>query len=168
MSLKDLVPWRKGPAEEATVHPIAAMQREMNQMFNRMWAGEQMAWPTWAGMGEEFGSFVPNVEVSETDKMVQLSAELPGMSEEDIAVTLSPDATMMTIKGEKKYEKEEKEKDFHRTERAYGSFRRTVPLPCPVNPSSVEAVFKKGVLDVRLQKADPQTTGVKQIKVTSG
>jgi HSP20 family protein len=79
-----------------------------------------------------------------------VSAELPGMDDEDIEVSLSRD--VLTISGEKKQEKEEKGRDYYRAERSYGSFRRSIPLPAEVNADKVDAVFSKGVLTITLPK----------------
>ncbi|MCC2113573.1 MAG: Hsp20/alpha crystallin family protein, partial [Hyphomicrobiales bacterium] len=96
------------------------------------------------------GGGVPAINVSETAESVEVTAELPGVTEEDVEITLSDQ--MLTIKGEKKFEKEETEKDFHLVERSYGSFRRTVALPFAAEADKVDASFDKGVLKIHLPR----------------
>ena len=93
---------------------------------------------------------MPSVDVGETDKAFEITAELPGMDEDDIEVTLT-DAGL-TIKGEKKSEREETEKDYHRLERSFGSFQRFFAVPEEVDAAKIDARFKKGVLTVTLPK----------------
>ncbi|MDQ7835093.1 MAG: Hsp20/alpha crystallin family protein [Humidesulfovibrio sp.] len=95
----------------------------------------------------------PVVNVSETEKEIRVDAELPGMEAKDVDVCLE-NGTLL-IKGEKKFEGEEKKDNYHRIERSYGSFSRAVPLPSKVNPKGIKAKFEKGVLHVTLPKAEP-------------
>ena len=80
-----------------------------------------------------------------------VSVELPGLEDKDVNVSLSRDG--LTISGEKRQEKEEKRRNYYRAERSYGSFKRSIPLPCEVDAGKVDAVFRKGVLTVTLPKA---------------
>jgi len=102
-----------------------------------------------------FGSKMafPAVNVSETEKEISVDAELPGLEAKDVDVSL--DNGSLVIKGEKKFEGEEKKDNYHRIERSYGSFSRSVPLPAKVNPKGIKARFEKGVLHVTLPKAEP-------------
>ena len=130
-------------------HPFGSFQREMNRLFDNFFGGFNLS--SWAPFERGVGqTFTPRVDVSETDKEITVSAELPGMEEKDIDVSLTRDA--LTIKGEKKEEKEEKGKDYYRMERSYGSFSRSIPLPVEVDTDKVEATFKKGVLEITLPK----------------
>ena len=97
-----------------------------------------------------WSDLTPRVNVAETEKEVKVTAELPGVEEKDIEVNLTGD--VLTLKGEKRAETEEKGKNFHRVERRYGSFARAVEMPAEVDPGKVTAVFKKGVLTVTLAK----------------
>jgi HSP20 family protein len=160
MSLKDLVPWKRSEGWED--NPVLSLQREMNRMFENFWT-EQPTWPKFE-IGE-FGKFFPKVEVTEQNNTVEVSAELPGMTQKDIEVTLSPDATMLTIKGEKKFEKEKKDKNYFRADRSYGVFRRVVALPSPVKAEGIEAMFKEGVLELKMPKAAAAETGAKKIHI---
>jgi len=111
--------------------------------------------------GWNLASFTPKVNVAETDKEVKISAELPGMDEKEIEVSVSDG--YLTIKGEKKEEREEKEKNYYRMERSTGYFHRDIPFPCEVDADKSSAVFKKGVLTVTLPKT--QKAKGRQIEV---
>ena len=108
-----------------------------------------------------FGSFVPAVDVYEDEHSLTLKLEVPGLNEEDINVTLENNT--LTVSGERKFEKEEKEENFHRIERRYGSFTRTFRLPTTVDSEKVEAGYDKGILKITLAKraeAKPKTIKV--------
>ena len=101
------------------------------------------------GQGVDF----PVVNVSETEKEIAVDAELPGLEAKDVEVTL--ENGNLAIRGEKKFEGEEKKDNYHRIERSYGRFARFVPLPAKVNAKGIQAKFAKGVLHVVLPKAEP-------------
>ena len=103
----------------------------------------------------------PLVDISEDDHEYLIKAELPEVLRADVRVTA--EAGALTIMGERKFEKEEKGKRYHRVERAYGSFGRTFQLPSDVNPNNVSAEFKDGVLSVHLIKNEK--TGSQQIEI---
>ncbi|MEF3062578.1 Hsp20/alpha crystallin family protein [Ralstonia solanacearum] len=105
----------------------------------------------------------PAVDISETDKSYQITADLPGMDEKDIEVKLANGC--MTIKGEKQEEKEEKEKDYYVHERRFGSFERTFRMPEGVDADKIEASFNKGVLTVTLPKTAEAQSAAKSIPV---
>jgi HSP20 family protein len=130
----------------------------MNRLFEDFFGGWDEG--ALAPMGERWGAFSPQVDVTETDDEIKVSAELPGMDDEDIDVSLSDD--MLTISGEKKEEREEKREGYYRTERSYGAFRRAIPLSTTVDDEKVDAVFQNGVLTVAL----PKTGEAKAKKVT--
>jgi len=106
---------------------------------------------------------MPKVDVAETEDAIQVTAELPGLKEEDIEVSLADHN--LVISGEKKAEKEEKDKNYHRIERSFGSFHRSVPLPAEVNGEKVDASFTNGVLKVVLPKTTPSPPAGKKIPV---
>jgi HSP20 family protein len=108
------------------------------------------------------GDLVPRLDVSETEREIKVTAELPGMDEKDVNVTLEGD--VLTLKGEKKAEAEEKGKNFHRVERTYGSFQRVITLPAEVDATKVTAGFKKGVLTVTLAKSPAAQTRKIEVK----
>lgn len=155
---KNAVSKRAGGAAEAasgerTLSPWRAWENEIEHLFADL---SPFRWGQWRGLGEskdKLGRLLaPSLDVYDEKKDVVVKAELPGLTKDDVQVTLS-DSTV-TIKGEKKREKEVKEKDFYRSEREYGSFLRTVPLPAAVNADQVVANFKDGVLEIRLPKSD--------------
>ena len=165
MTVKDLLPWRnhwvlKKPDREASADPFVSLRQEINRLFDDFWGeGAPSPWGDMEGQS-------PRVDVSETEKEVVVSAELPGIDEKDVQVTL--DRSALVISGEKKAEHETKDRHFHRIERSYGAFRRVVPLPAEVDESKTEAVFKNGVLKVSLTKTAENTRGRKKIAVHSG
>ncbi len=112
-----------------------------------------------------FGGTAPSVDVKETDKAYEVTAELPGMSEKDIELSLSDG--LLTLKGEKRSEKEEKEENYHLTERRYGSFSRSFRLPGTVDEGKVIAEFEKGVLTVTLPKTAAAQKKSRKIDVKS-
>jgi HSP20 family protein len=96
--------------------------------------------------------WAPEVDIKETEKEIIVKADLPGMKKEDIEVSLDND--LLVIKGERKFEKEEKEKDYVRVERSYGSFYRSFNLGVPVKENEIKASYKEGVLEVVIPKAE--------------
>lgn len=116
---------------------------------------------------QAFGSFVPAVDVYEDEHSLTLKLEVPGLNEEDINVTLENNT--LTVSGERKFEKEEKEENFHRIERRYGSFTRTFRLPSTVDSEKVEAGYDKGILKITLAKraeAKPKTIKIASAEKT--
>ncbi len=160
MSITNLIPWKrekKVPVQRESAQPIDVFQHDMNRLFDEFFGRSFGLAPEW--FGESAGSFNPSVDIVETDKDIQVSAELPGMTEKDIEVTLSGD--VLTISGEKKEEREEKDKNYHRIERSYGAFHRSVTLPAEVNGDKVAASFNKGVLTITLPKVETGKTAKK-------
>ncbi|HLG18445.1 MAG TPA: Hsp20/alpha crystallin family protein [Bdellovibrionota bacterium] len=147
---------RKRFGEES---PFFAMPRLMSRMFDELYRDFM---PTqFRYMTESVEAYTPKIDVKDTEKDIQVLAELPGVDEKDIEISLTNET--LTIKGEKKSEVEEKRKDYYWAERAYGSFYRSIPLPCEVKADKAEAVFKKGVLSVLLPKTDAAKTERKTI-----
>jgi HSP20 family protein len=109
---------------------------------------------------------VPAVDVAESDEAFEITAELPGMAEKDVSVTIANGA--VTILGEKSEEKEEKKKDYYVSERRYGSFERTFQVSAGIETDSAEAVFRNGVLTVTLPKTAEAQKVVKRISVKAG
>jgi len=105
---------------------------------------------------------VPSVDVSETAKNIVVSAEIPGMDAKDIEVSL--DGNVLTLRGERKQQKEEKEENFHRVERVYGSFSRSIQVPAEVDSSKVKASDKRGVLKRTLPKVKKQESKKIEVK----
>ena len=119
-----------------------------------------------AGEGElvSTASFVPPVDIYEDEHKIVLKLEVPGMKQEDLDIQL--ENNNLTVRGERKFEKEEKEENFHRIERRYGSFYRAFTIPNTVNPDSVKADYDAGVLRIQLEKRAEAKP--KQIKVQVG
>ena len=166
MHIKDLMPWNWGrhsvPVRREDEERLRTLQSDINRVFEDFWHG--FSAPTWpAGFGASFEA-MPPVEVSETDDEVEITAELPGMSEEQVDVTLSAD--MLKINGEKRSERDEKRQDYHISERSYGAVHRTIPLPSGLDLDQVDATFKDGVLKVRIPKTEEARSEVKRIAVT--
>ena len=155
MALPSLWPSRHGGE---AFEPLASLRREMDRLFDDFRRG----WPE-AGEG---GVMTPRVDVSETDTELKVEAELPGVAEKDVEVTLRDGG--LTIKGEKRHEKEEKGKSYYLAERSYGSFTRTIPLPFEADPDTVEARFAKGVLTVTVPKPPEAKAKTKKIEVKPG
>ena len=107
------------------------------------------------------GEWAPSIDVAETDNEVVVTAELPGVKQDDVDITITDD--VLTLKGEKKEEKEVKEKNYHRIERSYGSFQRSVSLPAGVQADKAKATYKDGVLHITVPTAEEAKP--KQIKI---
>jgi HSP20 family protein len=107
-------------------------------------------------------SWFPTIDISEGKKDITVKAEIPGVEANDIDISLN--GKLLTIKGEKKQEKEEKEENYHRMERSYGYFNRTIELPSEVDPEKVDASYKKGVLKIELKKTKESETKKIEIK----
>jgi len=141
-------------------NPFYAMQCEMDRMMDEFLGGTMFP-----RLREDASdTFQPKINIKETDKEIVVSAELPGIDEKDVEVLLSDDC--LTIKGEKKFEKEEKDDGYRRVERRYGSFRRDITLDTDVDTDKVEANFEKGILKVKLMKNETKS-GTKKIPIKS-
>lgn len=166
MQIKDLIPWGRDKENSAASesaqsgNPLVSLQRDINHVFENFW---QKVEDGWNGRDTMVGMFGPSTDVTDTDNSVNVSIELPGMTEKDIDISLSGNA--MTIRGEKKIEHEEERKGVYMSERHYGSFYRTVPLPAGVDPEKAEAKFKNGVLTVILPKTEEALANIKRIPV---
>lgn len=163
MQIKDLIPWARKDstpdAKSSQDNPIATLRREMNHVFESFWdrAGH-FEWP--------FGSGEAKSDVVETDKAIEVSIELPGMEMKDIEVTVNDD--MLTVKGEKKIERQEEKKGYYLSERSYGAIYRTIPLPPGVDGEKAQASFKNGVLTIKLPQTPEAQAKVKRIEVKNG
>lgn len=155
LTIRDLIPWSRGrdivAERRGFEHPIFALQREMDRMFDEVTRGVE--WPTFAALGRGRTFVSPQVDVTEDEHRILVTAELPGMDEKDVEILLGEDS--ITISGEKKAEHEATEQGVRTMERSYGAFRRTLPIGLPIVAEKVEASFKNGVLTVVLPK-DPK------------
>jgi len=142
--------WSLSRSSEDT-DPFMAFRRQMNRVFDDAFRGFGMP----SLVGPAFGrmpmaTLMPQIDLSESEHEIQVTAELPGIDEKDVDVVLADD--MLTIRGEKKAEHEQKDRDYHLVERSHGTFSRSLPLPFAADPSQVKAAFKNGVLTVTIQK----------------
>ncbi len=147
----------------APMDPFSAMRSEMDRVFENFLG---RGWPSMPGLMKtsEQGLVVPSMDIRENGSEIVIEAELPGMEEKDIDVSLNNG--MLTIKGEKRSEQEKKEDNYHLTERRYGSFQRSFRVPDTVDPDKVEASLEKGVLHVTMAKKPEATSTPKKISVT--
>ncbi len=136
---------------------VATLQNRLNSIFQDYSRGD-------AGDALSASSFVPPVDIYEDEHKIVLKLEVPGLKQEDLDIQLENNT--LTVRGERKFEKEEKEENFHRIERRYGSFYRAFTIPNTVNPESVKADYDAGVLRVQLEKRAEAKP--KQIKVQVG
>lgn len=139
---------------------MALFQREINDLVENFWQGHFL--PT-LGQSQFAEVFNLKINVCETEKDIQITAELPGIDEKDFEVLLLEDT--ICIRGEKKKEKEEKGKNYHRLEHSYGSFERHVPLPAEVLADKIDASFKKGVLKICMIKNEKTAEKAKKIEI---
>lgn len=145
----DLIPWKDR-------RDLQQFRREMDNLVDRFFEG----WPFRSLLRE--GEWAPSVDVSQTSKEVIVKAELPGMDPKEIDISLQ--GNLLTIKGQRKQEKEEDGEDFHRVERSYGSFSRTIRLPAEVQVEQVNATYKDGILRIALPKVKEEPSRKIEIK----
>jgi HSP20 family protein len=151
-----LVPWRPHEDWWDPFTDLERIQKEMNALFNtsRMRGSEHDS-----GLLDRVWS--PAVDIFDSKDNLMVKADIPGLSKDDIDVSVQGD--MLIIKGEKKKEHEVKEKDYVRTERFYGSFHRAIRLPSEIQADKVDATYKNGVLELILPKSEKSKP--KQIKL---
>lgn len=138
-------------------NPFAFLQQEIDRLFD----GFSRNFPAFTAAGRT----LPSMDVSETDKTVEITAELPGLEQKDVELNLADN--LLTIRGEKKNEREEKTKDYHLVERSFGSFARSVELPAGVKAEDISAEISKGVLKVTVRKPEPRQSKQIEIKTAS-
>lgn len=123
---------------------LGEIQQEMNRLFDSFFGRPAVQ------SAERF--WVPLADMYETKDELVICFELPGVREKEVGVTITGD--VLTVKGERKWDRELKDETYHRVERAYGKFERSVPLPIPVQSDKVKATYRDGVLEVQLPKAE--------------
>ena len=187
MELKRLAPWNWFKKEEEIEHavpvrygeggnslperhyaPVRQIHRDIDRIFDSFFRGFDLPFPAGLRPFEVFGDsglLKPRADQSATDSEYQLTVEIPGVNERDVSLDIS--GNTLTIRGEKRQEKEEKAKDYYRIERSYGSFQRVLSLPEDVDQDTIKATFKNGVLTVTMpRKAASGNAEVKQIEIT--
>ncbi len=122
------------------------VRSEWNTLFDRLLGGLPGPWREW--------DLWPSIDVSETRDKYTVTVELPGVDQDDLDVTLEDD--VLIIRGEKKKESEDKDESYHRVERSYGSFTRSLRLPGKVDPEGIKAKFKKGILTLTVPKPEEE------------
>ena len=144
-----LIRWRP-------THDLVGIREEMNRLFDSFFSElpERRR-----GLLE--GEWAPSVDVAETGDEIVVTVELPGVQQDDVDITVADD--ILTLKGEKKEEKEIKKENYHRVERSYGSFQRSISLPTGVQSEKAKAKYKDGVLQITIPKAEEAKP--KQIKI---
>ena len=168
MAFRDLIPWSRqenrlpGPVSaererEPQPHPLLSLHRDVNRLFDDMLRGFGM--PAFGGFDR--GLSWPHVELAETDKEIRVTAELPGLDETDVELTVEDVA--LTLRGEKRAEVEDKDRGY--SERSYGSFERRIGLPQGIDRDKVTANFKNGVLTVLLPRTEAANENVRRIPV---
>ncbi|RUX26452.1 Hsp20/alpha crystallin family protein [Mesorhizobium sp. M7A.F.Ca.US.011.01.1.1] len=165
MSVRDLIPWGRGNGNSAPSlfpdgdrDPFVSLHREVNRLFDDAFRSFGTRSPAF---GPSFAASWPSVEISDTDKEVRVTAEIPGLDENDIEVLLEDGA--LKLKGEKRSETEDKDRQF--SERFYGRFERLIPLGYEVQEDKVNAAFKNGVLTVTLPKTERAQAKAKRIAI---
>lgn len=167
MPITDLMPWRKDREQKSIQtgnvrDQMTELHREMNQLFEDFFSEPFGLSPFEEGK-DLSSTFTPNLDISETDKEINVSLELPGMEADDIDISFQ--GNTLTISGEKQSESEEKGEHFFRKERTYGSFRRSIPLPSEVDEEEIAANFKRGVLKVNLPKSEKARKETRRIQI---
>lgn len=147
--MPNIIPWRrKRNADE--MHPAEAslvrLRREMDTLFDRFFRDP------WGGLDalSEALPAAPRLDLAETDERVTVTLDLPGVDPKDVDISVT--GGMLTVRGERKHEREDKRADYHFVERQFGAFQRSVQLPSTVDPDKVEAKFKNGVLTIEVAK----------------
>lgn len=158
------------PATRPAADPLQSFRNEMERLFDRFTGS--FGFPSLRRMFDiepawrfesPFGFAAPAVDITEDDKAYKIAAELPGMSEKDIEVSLSGDT--LVLRGEKRQEREEKEKNRYLSERSYGAFQRSFALPESIDRDKIAAEFSKGVLTLTLPKTPDAQKQQKKIEV---
>jgi HSP20 family protein len=169
---KSLIPWRKERTPAAVARreeeqPFLDLHRRMNDLFDSFFEDfDRGIGRPWAGPGGHASwDLTPRVDVSETDTEVVVSADLPGLEEKDLQVTV--DQELLTLRGTRQEEREDKKRNYHLMERSYGEFQRVIPLPAGVDQEHIKAAFKKGVLTVRLPKLPEAQSRKRTIAIES-
>jgi HSP20 family protein len=155
MNLKSLIPVGRDRNLARQDNPFMSLQQQVDRLFEDFTRGFS------AFSNVTVNELMPSMDVTETDKQIEITAELPGLEEKDVQVNVADN--VLTIRGEKKAEKEEKDKAYRLVERSYGSFMRSLALPAGVDADAIKASINKGVLTVTVPK--PAPAQVKKIDV---
>lgn len=167
MTVRDLIPWGRNDGDqvpsifrEDNRDPFLSLHREVNRLFDDVLRTSGLLS---FGRASAVGAAWPNVEITDNDKEIKVTAEVPGLEEKDVEVLLADG--VLTVKGEKRSETEDKDRQF--SERYYGRFERRIPLGLEVEEDKIDARFKNGVLTVTLPKTEKAQSQVKRIAIKS-
>lgn len=187
MDFKKLVPWnwfaneegeegKTIPVQHSDQHlpgvqmpPFQQLQGEMDRLFNNFFRGFAPPfaglgqWPSLRMPGMTESLLKPTLDISSSDNDYTISVEVPGVEEKDVKIEVANNN--LTISGDKKQQKEEKDKNFYRVERSYGSFRRVLSLPNDADQEKIKASFKKGVLTLIIPRKPLPESAVKKIPI---
>lgn len=159
MTLRSLLPVGRDRLAALKTEPFSSLHREIDRLFDDFARG----FPALSNFGNgNGGKLMPSIDVVETDKEIEITAELPGLEEKDVQINVADN--FLTIRGEKKAEKEEKDKDYRIVERSYGAFERTLELPPGVDADAIKAGIAKGVLKVTVPKPVPKQARKIEVK----
>ena len=159
MNLRSLMPIGRDRNVVRSDNPFMSLQREIDRLFDDFTRG----FPAFSTDGK--AELLPSLDVTETEKQIEITAELPGLEEKDVQINVADN--LLTIRGEKKAEKEEKDKNYRLVERSYGSFERTLELPDGVDPDAIKASIAKGVLTVTVPKPAPAQSKKIEVKAAA-
>jgi HSP20 family protein len=134
---------------------LSSIQNELNRLFGRTFTGE---------VGEREAAWVPAVDIAETQERFLITAELPGVEPDD--VDISVENSVLTLRGERKFYRETREDDFHRIERRFGSFARSITLPSTADAERINASFDAGLLTIEVPKREEAKPRKIQVKAT--
>ncbi len=166
MTNRDLTPWSRG-VPTTFADPFSSFRREMDRLFDDFFTpsgeGRSFAAPSQAASQ---AMLRPSIDVEETDQAYVVSAELPGLAEQDIELNLHENT--LTLRGEKRAERKEEKGGRRYAERSYGRFERTIPFPTEVDADRVDASFRNGVLTVTLPKNEKAREKARRIEVRAG
>jgi HSP20 family protein len=159
----NLIPWRQSGIERRSVNPMQSLQQDIDRLFEQFMQAPLLPdvanWPT-ATM-----AFYPRMDIKETDTGIELSAELPGMTEKDIDISVDNGA--LIVRGEKKTESDRASGNWRVTERSYGKFERSIDLGSDLDGDKAQASFKHGVLSVTVPRKEGVKRNVRKIKVAA-
>jgi len=161
MANRDLTPWRNQGLTPFGRDPFAAFRREMDQLFDEFFVPAERR--SFAPRAQERGLVMPSIDVHESEQAYTVSAELPGIDQKDIQLDLRDNA--LTIRGEKRSERNEEDAGLRYSERSFGRFERTIPLPSEVDADRVEATCENGVLKITLPKNAKASDMTRRIEI---
>jgi HSP20 family protein len=182
MDVKKVIPWnwfkheensdprpvpvrRQGTWQFSAYDTLVAMHQEVDRIFDNVLRNAGLPpWGLSAVLSAESNIFTPRVDIGGGEKEYRITVELPGIDEKDVVLDLTRDG-MLTIKGEKRQEQQEKARDSYRVERSYGAFQRVLALPQDIDHELIDASFRKGVLMIRLPRKPVAPTDVRRIGI---